>query len=330
MKHIADKRTSEWLRAYPAALEQAEDFRVDRADFGELWPDWCGLPMAATYAIITGGVDQISATRIMRDRIEDLPRLTAALLWRQAKAVYRPDKTLVEELDVEDDMQAEIPADVLKLMPYYCIYIEHPFELTPGKTALGCFVWLEADHREPGTVELRLLYLLANNNIASVPLKLSGKTLGESLSLISPIERIQFAAMLRAVRQTVSIALYICSDAADVRTDTTVQAVPREQRTFKANPDAPTVWEIGARVGAAIRAYRRSPVQTAENTGSHASPRPHMRRAHWHSFWTGPRDGDRKLVIRWLPPIPVNYEATTELPAVIHIVSKKEGNNHAD
>ena len=28
----------------------------------------------------------------------------------------------------------------------------------------------------------------------------------------------------------------------------------------------------------------------AEPTGTHASPRPHIRRAHWHSFWVGKKD----------------------------------------
>ncbi len=29
----------------------------------------------------------------------------------------------------------------------------------------------------------------------------------------------------------------------------------------------------------------------------------HPPRAHWHHFWTGPRDGERRLVLRWLHPI---------------------------
>lgn len=28
----------------------------------------------------------------------------------------------------------------------------------------------------------------------------------------------------------------------------------------------------------------------------------HMRRAHWHTFWKGPRDGVRQKVVRWIPP----------------------------
>jgi hypothetical protein len=48
----------------------------------------------------------------------------------------------------------------------------------------------------------------------------------------------------------------------------------------------------------------------SEEGASHASPRPHYRRAHWHHFWTGPRNvpGERKLILKWLPPIPVGIQ----------------------
>lgn len=49
-----------------------------------------------------------------------------------------------------------------------------------------------------------------------------------------------------------------------------------------------------------------------------------MRRAHYHHFWTGPHDGKRKLIVRWLPPIPVNRKDDTELPTVIHLVTSKK------
>lgn len=40
---------------------------------------------------------------------------------------------------------------------------------------------------------------------------------------------------------------------------------------------------------------------------------------------TGPRAGERELKLRWLPPIPVNYAAGSDLPAVIHIAKKGDG-----
>lgn len=325
MKHIADKRTAEWIRRYPSAPAQADEFYKSRREAGELWPEWCGLPMAAVYAIITQGADMITAMGIMRERPNDLPKLTAALLWRRGKAVYRPDKALVDELYVGDDMSMEVPSEILKQLPYRCIYIEYPFRLSLDKTALGCFVWLEADRRAPSIVELRLLFLMSNDNIINIPLKLEGKTLGDGLSLLT-VDGIGFVIsgqMLAAVRQAVSIALYICSEAADVETRAEAPTESHIPRSFMANPNAPTVWDVGVRIGAAIRAHRNAPDATPTPTGSsHASPRAHVRRAHWHSFWTGPRDGERKLKLRWLSPIFVNYTEDEEMPSVIREIRK--------
>ncbi|MGO8822093.1 MAG: hypothetical protein ACLQO6_12835 [Desulfomonilaceae bacterium] len=38
-------------------------------------------------------------------------------------------------------------------------------------------------------------------------------------------------------------------------------------------------------------------------SGTHATPLPHIRRAHWHSFWKGPRTipVKRYLVVHWFP-----------------------------
>ena len=57
--------------------------------------------------------------------------------------------------------------------------------------------------------------------------------------------------------------------------------------------------------------------------GSHASPRPHVRSAHWHTYWTGPRDAVfplRKPVMRWIPPLPIGMDWKREMPTIIRMV----------
>jgi len=36
--------------------------------------------------------------------------------------------------------------------------------------------------------------------------------------------------------------------------------------------------------------------------GPGGTVRPHIRRAHWHGYWTGPREGTQTFVYHWLPP----------------------------
>lgn len=47
------------------------------------------------------------------------------------------------------------------------------------------------------------------------------------------------------------------------------------------------------------------PIDTNEQLGlgKHASPKTHWRRGHWHGYWTGPADGERKLVYKMLKPV---------------------------
>jgi hypothetical protein len=46
-------------------------------------------------------------------------------------------------------------------------------------------------------------------------------------------------------------------------------------------------------------------IDTNEQLGleKHASPKTHWRRGHWHGYWTGPMDGERKLVYKMLKPV---------------------------
>jgi len=70
-------------------------------------------------------------------------------------------------------------------------------------------------------------------------------------------------------------------------------------------PENPTIWNVGSHLGAALRAaYER---ESRDLGGTHASPRPHIRRAHWHSYWTGPRKDPerRRLILKWLHPMVV-------------------------
>ena len=90
-------------------------------------------------------------------------------------------------------------------------------------------------------------------------------------------------------------------------------------------PDHPSRWEVGYRLGAALR-QALSEHEPAEPTGTHASPRPHIRRAHWHSFWAGKRDQPeaRSVTLKWLPPIPVNVQGVEDLTTTVRDVSHRD------
>jgi hypothetical protein len=51
----------------------------------------------------------------------------------------------------------------------------------------------------------------------------------------------------------------------------------------------------------------------------------HVRRAHWHAFWTGPKASteERKLILHWLPPIAVNVDDAAAVIPTLHPVKKR-------
>lgn len=335
--HEAEIFCRKTLLRNPRALEQADIFYAGRADFGDDWPSWCGLPMAATYAILTGGADIPVAQRILADMgIVELSNLTAALLWPKSKIVYRFDETLAHELE-KQPLDGDIPIEALFRLPYECVFIERRFQLGPEST-IGFFAWMEwdIDNKMP---ELRLLYLLRSGYAVAMPVLLPGGTIDDSyaaliksglnrsaaLPLVAGEDDSDYTPTKEQVAAAINMVLYLCADEADIPDDTELRK--RRSRDERGNPKRTAVWDVGIRIGAAIRkaraeeARKESEKRERAPSSGRAKVRPHIRRAHWHHFWTGPKSGKRKLVVRWLPPIPVNIEgADGDMPTVIYPV----------
>jgi hypothetical protein len=94
--------------------------------------------------------------------------------------------------------------------------------------------------------------------------------------------------------------LYVCTDDADIADVDHPSARPKHAMQPRSTESH---WEVGYRIGTALRASRAVPA--GAHGGSHAAPAPHLRRAHWHTYWTGPMDGERRQVLKWLAPMAV-------------------------
>jgi hypothetical protein len=131
------------------------------------------------------------------------------------------------------------------------------------------------------------------------------------------------------VSPLVSLVLYLCSQAAEVRNGSGSDQRPARPQPVKTKkglrlfpPERPTPWEVGYRLGASLRTALSGHASGVGPSGNHASPRPHVRRAHWHSFWVGQKSQPeaRSVVLKWLPPIPVNVQDAGELTATVRDV----------
>lgn len=182
----------------------------------------------------------------------------------------------------------------------------------------------------------------------ALPLDLDAKDLKEAVektlarSYIPPrfrgdvdVEEVKWAYG-EVFRELLSLTLYLCQEAPDLGGLSPRPPAPLvkvkggEKRVFP--PDSPLVLPTGWRWGKALRLAReRREKLPFAPTGKRVAP--HVRRAHWHLYWTG--EGSRKdpakarPVLRWVPAVLVNRDLLLEaglteedLPAVARRVKR--------
>ena len=130
-----------------------------------------------------------------------------------------------------------------------------------------------------------------------------------------------FARPYRDVLEEVmALVLYLCSEEPDIRpVDGPTGAAPRGRPTGQ-----PTTVEVGYRVGAALRAITTESSSAGESRpDGHARPTPHIRAAHWHTYWYGPRHdaAARTARLRWVAPVLVNAEIDRPVPTARRVKS---------
>jgi hypothetical protein len=243
----------------------------------------------------------------------------------------RPGTTLV------DDTGDPLPVDVLERMPYpaFVIMTNLPLEVrsvmvyqlngdTPEFSKEGMDLSLLAHVTKPDgdwgliSAGLNILPGMSIRQAIEHSLALREKNLG---IVATKEDQQQFQGLFSFA---IPLITYLCAQNRDIDGELAVEPMPsktkRGPRLFP--PQRTSIAEVGTRIGSALRMHRQAPPSNGAGTGTGAAMPPHVRRFHWHAFWTGPRDKPelRKRVLHFLPPIPVNLPGLTEPPAVVRPV----------
>lgn len=296
-------------RRYPTAWRDLDRFRALKGREGiPDWPAWCWCPLAGSYAVATQGSD---------DRLPSgnaVAEIGAVAAWRASQGIYRIHPELMDPLS--ETKLDDIPAEWFFQLPEWCIWVE----VEPG----GFFAHLESDSNT-GRAELRFWIVPPQGHSYPLIVHLDRPTLTEGVdAAISEANRNSIAGlaggfslpkesiehMKKVSAMFASLVVYVISAIRhdDIRDSKGIRKAPSRQT---ATPNHPTVWEVGWKQGEAFRAA----LSKIEAGGSHSSPRPHVRRAHWHHFWEGPHNGERKLSVRWMPP---TFVGTGDIIPTIH------------
>lgn len=314
-------------KLYPDAWRMVDQFRAERGKSVPDWPDWCFMPLAASYAIVSAdaGVD-----RLPPHLAGDVGRLGALATWRVTQGIYRFDPTLFEAITATP-VAGDLPCDVVHYLPEWCVYMETPGLIWMEQPLHGVFAHLEYDVNH-GRQELRLL-MDGDTNLTPIPLHLGTWPLSEAIARALDTASIHAIAAgvgalpagIGAVQRVIvepiiSLLLYLCSVNAEIGDGAHRPVNPTPKRTksgWRLFPaDKPTTWDVGVRLGSALRLATAASGEG--RGGTHAGPRPHIRRAHWHSFWVGSKSDpeQRELKLKWLPPIPINIDYGDIVPTI--------------
>ena len=260
-------------------------------------PDWCIMPTLFPFLLITNRYGE----SYYLTHMDEMMTIGSMYVWRASKGIYRFAPEIYEAL-ISQPLTGNLPTDCLYHLPEWAVYIE-----TPGLSY----------ERHP--MKGFIAHLLdAMNRVDQVDDLFMGKRDNRYIGSREEYRK-TFSSMLQ-------LLLYLCSEEPDMPQI----EHPQKRRTFSGgvrSPKEPQVWDVGVRVSNAIRNYknheRSDEKELSSVQGAHSSPRPHVRAAHWHTFWVGPRSAnfpDRKPIIRWLPPIPIGMDWRRELPTNIHMV----------
>lgn len=299
------------------------------------WPGHCWLPAT----LVTPGLVADLSLEV-RDMAADLclppvSQLVGLAAWRNAPLVVRFDDDIAGAL-IDTPLQGEIPVDLLRRLPAPSLFLDMPW------LGEGCGTWVSMDssHHNGGvgvedqdeliltTIDATGMamvdYLRLDQTSVEASLAASRRDINATLVSLADQDKADAGcrerygrSLAQLLAEVASLLLYLCSDEPDtarLALDRTI--TPRS--TVAASAVAMTVLDVGVRLGAVLRAGNDTLVHPttaddveADGTGR-AVRRPvaHMRRAHWHTYWTGPRSDPalRVAKLRWVHMIQVGAD----------------------
>ncbi|MGV9838033.1 hypothetical protein ACWDUL_28065 [Nocardia niigatensis] len=271
----------------------------------------------------------------------------AARLWRRHRVVYRVHPGLADSL-LGTETNVQVPCEVFARLPHPDPFIVFP---EPIPADAGPMIEPELDQlAEPpvfvgmlvtGMTEHEQICSTADPDVRSLQVALASQVhyvgrhptheetvvllpLSGTYSIDELVTRLQSfgslgeiprETMQRANNLAISLLLYLCSDQRDGRDH---QPEPGRRGKKARRAESRTVVDLGFDVGPVLHAARRAADSKAADAGTGGGVRAHLRRAHWHTYWTGPRESQTP-VVRWLHPILVNKADHQGRPLVVGV-----------
>ncbi len=296
------------MNTYPGMSSWAR-YCIERKGVGDFpdWPNWCFLPSWCWAALAYRQNEHMSNS----DLFEEGGFLSVIGAWRYSQGIYRLDVDLLSAL-AETDIAEDLPSELFQRLPEWSIYVETPGLPWAGAPINGFWASVDLDFN----TQVKYLWFVLNADRGLLPFCIDigvqsvAELMSKAMEMISGDLKSQFSdATEESVRRNfqelmslISIVLYLCSSEPDIDPMHTPNSVGRnypfrkgKKGNYLFTPDKPRVFLVGATLGEKLRA---AACQTGNKT-----VKTHLRRAHWHGFWRGPRTGERAFFYRWIAPL---------------------------
>lgn len=310
-----------FCRQHPQMTANIEQVRLMKGKAFPDWPYWCFLPITRWLMLFMGGQKREFTPAVWLE----LQKLSVLGTWRYSKGIYTPHPSLLNAL-AETPLSDSLPVDVFLRFSEWCIYVSTPGMCMQGEELYG--FWAIVNQNDVNND--KSLYLLLNREnglkLESFRLKTGSvntiledmfhEGLDASGATPETVETLKHSEYLsvylknqaRDVGRLLSILLYICSDEPEIDSERQPGSYParpkpvKTKKGFRLFPvNGPRYWRVGENMGEML-ATALSETDICTATGRQV--RVHLRRGHWHGFWSGKRDEPeaRKFSYHWLPP----------------------------
>ena len=302
----------------PGVWKTVDYYRYMRGKLEEDWDQCVFMP--------TSGWDLVMEKLIPKSPVEAkafaAKNLQVIGAWRPTQDILRFDDDFYNML-TKTPVTGKLPVEIIRRIPAWALYFETRSLVVEGGSYDGFFAGLDQSNDRAQLI-LRLHFVaMEKMRILSFILPMGDWSVEEAVSRTNEQQR---SAMKRlnmemtgeytrvadqGLHAALNLLLYVCSYGLDedrayefgsgIRYPQPVRIKRGNWRLFP--PPKPVIHKLGNEIGEEARKYNERTCAPRP----HGSPRPHIRRAHWHGYWRGPlNDQDnRKFSLKWLPPFMV-------------------------
>jgi len=332
-----------YSRLYPNAWKQVDEIRAKRGISLPYWPEWCFMPLAGARDIVIAEAEKQGLEiggELSAEHVAAVGVIGALAAWRVTQGIYRFDPDVYREV-IKTPITGKLPNEIFLRLPEWCIYVETPgYSMYSHMKVQGFFCHMEYNTiNKDMALQIVFDFTMGDNDAPpltsyqwSLPITLGDWDLAEAVYRTAlnaagsdnagfTVSEEYAANIANGMNGIVSLIIYICATNADIGTGENRPKRPKPKITKKGSrlfpPNNPQVWDIGIRMGAALRRehiteggdrvgendWEKPPVKAAKKS-------PHIRRAHWHTYWTGPKNTPdaRSFYVKWMPPIAVKAD----------------------